>query len=122
VRARKRRRDNLSNVRLSPTQLKTFFWFKSLLLFQGTHETMEERTKKGGPSVQSTTAKVNWIPSYKINKQKEKRAKRENRHKDMPMGPKWQHTLENHAIAVSRWISQIQKMTLMHFSVSDTSL
>jgi hypothetical protein len=44
--------------------------------------------KKGGPSVQSTTAKVNWIPSYKINKQKEKRVKRENRHKDMPMGPK----------------------------------
>jgi len=45
---------------------------------------MEERTKKEGPSVQSTTAKVNWIPSHKINKQKEKRAKRENRHKDMP--------------------------------------
>jgi hypothetical protein len=63
---------------------------------------MEERTKKEGHSVQSTTAKVNWIPSHKINKQKEKRAKRENRHKDMPRGPKWQHALENRAIAISR--------------------
>jgi hypothetical protein len=83
VRARKRGRDNLSNVRLSPTQLKTSFDSNLCCSFRE-QETMEERTKKEGPSVQSTTAKVNWIPSHKINKQKEKRAKRENRHKDMP--------------------------------------